>query len=109
MARHGRAVRGARHQPRCGRLPGRSSADRRAHRGRELRTEAWTQGHTRGLTEGRQAGKEDRSRNTWDLEGQRELETADSGYEPRFGVKTDYQAGYREGFRLGYGEGYGRR
>jgi Ca2+-binding EF-hand superfamily protein len=73
------------------------------------RTEAWTQGHTRGLTEGRQAGKEDRSRNTWDLEGQRELETADSGYEPRFGVKVDYQAGYREGFRLGYGEGFGRR
>ncbi len=75
----------------------------------ETRTEAWTQGHNRGITEGRQAGKEDRSRNTWDLEGQRELETADSGYEPRFGVKTDYQAGYREGFRLGYGEGYGRR
>ena len=76
---------------------------------REVRTEAWTQGHNRGITEGRQAGKEDRSRNTWDLEGQRELETADSGYEPRFGVKADYQAGYREGFRLGYGEGYGRR
>jgi Ca2+-binding EF-hand superfamily protein len=76
---------------------------------REVRTEAWTQGHDRGIIEGRQAGKEDRSRNTWDLEGQRELETADSGYEPRFGVKADYQAGYREGFRLGYGEGYGRR
>ena len=73
------------------------------------RTEAWTQGHTRGLTEGREAGKADRARNTWDLEGQRELEKADSGYEPRFGVKVDYQAGYREGFRLGYGEGYGRR
>jgi Ca2+-binding EF-hand superfamily protein len=73
------------------------------------RTEAWTQGHARGLVEGRQAGKEDRSRDTWDLEGQRELEGADSGYEPRFGVKTDYQAGYREGFRLGYAEGYGRR
>ena len=73
------------------------------------RTEAWTQGHTRGVIEGRQAGREDRSRNTWDLDGQRELETADSGYEPRFGVKADYQAGYREGFRLGYGEGYGRR
>ena len=72
------------------------------------RTEAWTQGHTRGLLEGREAGREDRARNTWDLEGQRELETADSGYEPRFGVKTDYQAGYREGFRIGYSEGYGR-
>jgi Ca2+-binding EF-hand superfamily protein len=85
-------------------LGGPQAAPRRA-----TRTEAWTQGHNRGITEGRQAGKEDRSRNTWDLEGQRELETADSGYEPRFGVKADYQAGYREGFRLGYGEGYGRR
>lgn len=73
-------------------------------------TQAWIQGRDRGLIEGRQAGKEDRQGpKVWDLEGQRELETADSGYEPRFGSKADYQAGYREGFRRGYREGFGPR
>ena len=67
-------------------------------------------GYDRGLVEGRAAGKEDRERNQgWDLEGQRELETADSGYEPRMGAKAEYQAGYREGFRRGYREGWGQR
>lgn len=71
---------------------------------------AWRQGEQRGLTEGRQAGKEDKDRNQgWDLEGQRELEEADSGYEARFGARADYQAGYREGFRRGYREGWGPR
>jgi Ca2+-binding EF-hand superfamily protein len=75
-----------------------------------VRTQAWTAGRDRGLVEGRQAGKEDRQlRNQWDLEGQRELETADSGYEARFGSRPDYQAGYREGFRRGYVEGFGPR
>jgi len=41
-----------------------------------------------------------------DPEGQRELETADSGYDPRFGSKADYQAGYRDGWRRGYPEGW---
>jgi hypothetical protein len=72
-------------------------------------SEAWRRGHERGLTEGRQAGKEDRAATWgWDLEGQRELETADSGYEARFGPRPEYQAGYREGFRKGYREGFGR-
>ena len=39
----------------------------------------------------------------------RELETADSGYEPRIGSHEEYQAGYRAGFRLGYHEGFGPR
>jgi len=75
------------------------------------RTETWRLGHERGLIEGRQAGKEDKERNggVWDLEGQRELETADSGFEARMGVKANYQAGYREGFRRGYREGFGPR
>jgi Ca2+-binding EF-hand superfamily protein len=78
--------------------------------GNEYRSEAWRVGRERGLIEGRQAGKEDKDRNQgWDLEGQRELETADSGYEARFGPRGDYQAGYREGFRRGYREGYGPR
>jgi Ca2+-binding EF-hand superfamily protein len=71
-------------------------------------SEAWRQGYDRGLAEGRQAGKEDKDRRQgWDLEGQRELETADSGYQPRFGSRAEYQAAYREGFRKGYREGYG--
>src|SRR4029453_2067678 len=74
------------------------------------KSQAGTQGRDRGLIEGRQAGKEDKQlRNAWDLEGQRELETADAGYEARFGSRIEYQAGYREGFRRGYREGFGPR
>lgn len=69
---------------------------------------AYRAGYQRGLQEGIQAGKEDKPRH-WDLEGQRELETADSGYEPRVGNREEYQAGYRAGFRRGYREGFGPR
>jgi EF hand len=65
-------------------------------------------GYERGRQEGIQAGKEDKPRH-WDLEGQRELENADSGYEARMGNYQEYQAGYRAGFRLGYREGFGPR
>ena len=71
------------------------------------RSGAYRAGYERGRVEGRQAGKEDRENNAgWDLEGQRELETADSGYDPRVGSRTDYQAGYRDGFRSAYREGW---
>ena len=74
------------------------------------RTEAYKAGYERGLLEGRAAGREDRERKQgWDLEGQRELEQADSGYTASVGVRADYQAGYRDGFRKGYPEGYGPR
>jgi Ca2+-binding EF-hand superfamily protein len=73
------------------------------------RNQTYRAGYDRGIVEGRQAGKEDRTlRNSWDLEGQRELEQADSGYQPGMGARTDYQAGYREGFRIGYREGFGK-
>ncbi|OFW22289.1 MAG: hypothetical protein A3G21_01740 [Acidobacteria bacterium RIFCSPLOWO2_12_FULL_66_21] len=54
---------------------------------------------------------EDKSVNggKWDLEGQRELEQADAGYDQRLGAREDYQAGYRAGFRLGYRQGFGPR
>jgi hypothetical protein len=42
----------------------------------------------------------------WDLEGQRELEQADAGYDSTMGLRADYQAGYREGFRRGYPDGF---
>jgi len=71
-------------------------------------TAAYRAGFERGRLEGIQAGKEDKPRG-WDLEGQRELETADSGYEPRLGERAEYQAGYRTGFRSGYREGFGVR
>jgi EF hand domain-containing protein len=77
----------------------------------ENTTRAYRAGHDRGLIEGRQAGKEDKGVNggNWDLEGQRELEQADSGYTPELGSRADYQAGYRAGFRSGYREGFGPR
>lgn len=76
----------------------------------QRQTLAYKAGHERGLIEGRQAGKEDKEGpNRWDLEGQRELEQADSGYNLELGRRDDYQAGYRVGFRLGYRQGFGPR
>lgn len=77
----------------------------------QTQTRAYQAGYQRGLEEGRQAGREDKNVNggKWDLEGQRELEQADSGYRNEFGTRTDYQAGYRAGFRVGYREGFGPR
>jgi hypothetical protein len=74
-------------------------------------TRAYQAGYQRGRTEGVQAGKEDKSVNGghWDLDGQRELEQADSGYTEQLGARADYQSGYRAGFRLGYREGFGPR
>ena len=74
------------------------------------RSNAYKLGYERGLTEGRAAGREDRVRNQgWDIEGQRELEQADSGYQASMGPRAEYQAGYREGFRRGYREGWDQR
>lgn len=68
---------------------------------------AWRTGHDRGMQEGRMAGREDYVRNQgFDLEGQRELERADSGYTPQVGSYSDYQSGYREGFRNVYRDGF---
>lgn len=93
---------------RDGNRDGRLSRDEFS-RGPAATTDAWRAGQERGLAEGRQAGKEDRAAGWgWDLEGQRELENADSGYEARLGARADYQAGYRDGFRKGYREGFGR-
>jgi hypothetical protein len=71
------------------------------------RSAAWRTGYDRGILEGRAAGREDFTRRQgWDLEGQRELEQADSGYTPQVGTLSDYQAGYREGFRNAYRAGF---
>ena len=71
---------------------------------------AFKAGQERGLIEGRQAGREDKqSHGVWDLEGQRELEQANSGYQASFGPLAEYQAGYREAFRRGYREGFGQK
>jgi hypothetical protein len=74
-------------------------------------TPAFQAGSDKGLADGRQAGREDRNVNggKWDLEGQRELERADAGYESTLGRRVDYQAGYRAGFRRGYTEAFGPR
>ncbi len=71
---------------------------------------AFRAGYDKGLVDGRASGREDRERRQgWDLEGQRELEQADAGYEARHGSRAEYQTGYREAFRKGYREGYGPR
>ena len=71
------------------------------------RSAAWRTGYDRGISEGRAAGREDQTRRQgWDLEGQRELERADSGYTFQVGPLSDYQAGYREGFRNAYRAGF---
>jgi len=71
------------------------------------RSSTYRAGYDRGVVEGRQAGQEDKAINRWDLEGQRELEQADSGYHAGLGPRAEYQAGYREGFRRAYKEGFG--
>jgi Ca2+-binding EF-hand superfamily protein len=74
------------------------------------RTRASQAGFDRGLSEGQQAGREDHANgHGWDLEGQTELERADSGYYSQIGSLSEYQAGYREGFRQAYREGYNSR
>jgi len=66
-------------------------------------------GYDRGWQEGRRAGQEDSAHGHWDLDGQRELERADSGYRSELGALDEYQAGYREGFMTGYRNGFGSR
>ncbi len=74
------------------------------------RGDAYQKGRERGLTDGREAGRQDKTRrNRWDLDGQRELEQADAGYQASMGSRADYQAGYREAFRQGYAQGFGPR
>ena len=81
-----------------------------SERGNRNFANAYMAGYERGWDEGKQAGREDRDRNQgWDLEGQRELETADSGYNPVVGSRTDYQEGYRAAFRRAYREGFDQR
>jgi Ca2+-binding EF-hand superfamily protein len=77
----------------------------------QVQTRAYQSGYQKGLDEGREAGREDKNVNggKWDLDGQRELEQADSGYRAELGARSDYQAGYRAGFRIGYRDGFGPR
>jgi hypothetical protein len=75
-----------------------------------VQTRAYRAGFERGRVDGRQAGLEDRlNHRAWDLEGQRELETADAGYTPSIGSRAEYSDGYRAGFRQAYAEGFRAR
>jgi hypothetical protein len=76
----------------------------------QSRTRAYQAGYGRGLEEGHLAGRGDAvNSHGWDLEGQTELERADSGYQHQLGSLSEYQEGYREGFRRAYREGYNAR
>jgi hypothetical protein len=68
---------------------------------------AFEAGRQRGQEEGRQAGQDDRYRRRWDLDGQQELESADSGYRGDFGPLEEFQAGYREAFMTAYRTAFG--
>ena len=71
---------------------------------------AYMAGYEHGWSDGHFAGRQARDRNQrWNLEGQRALRFADSGYEPRFGSRAQYREGYRDGFRAAFGEGWDRR
>jgi Ca2+-binding EF-hand superfamily protein len=71
------------------------------------RSAAYRNGWDRGIAEGRQAGREDYANgHGWDLDGQTELERADSGYNSQMGSLSDYQAGYRAAFREAYRAGF---
>lgn len=84
---------------------GSERAQARAQTDRDV-SRAYEVGRQRGLDEGRRAGQEDRRRG-WDLDGQQELEQADSGYRQELGAFEEYQAGYREGFITAYRDGFG--
>jgi hypothetical protein len=90
---------------------GRLTPDEFSHAGPQAgRSSAYQAGYARGLIEGRAAGRGDRAgKNGWDLEGQRELEQADSGFQAAMGPRKDYQEGYRAAFRIGYREAFGPR
>ena len=73
----------------------------------DTRSAAYRAGCERGAALARAQAREDRVLNQrCDAEGQRGLDTADSGYEPRMGPKPEYQAGYRAGWMRGYPEGW---
>jgi hypothetical protein len=68
---------------------------------------AYRAGYERGQRDGQAAGREDRMRNQgYDLNGQRELETADAGYNASLGARAEYQEGYRAGFIAAYPQGF---
>ena len=80
-----------------GTRPRRTGSKRRVPCGLRTRADRRTTGRPRG------SRSDDRA---WDLEGQTELEQADSGYNSSMGPRADYQTGYREAFRRAYREGW---
>jgi len=63
--------------------------------------------YEQGFKDGRDKGHDDRSDDKrFDPTRHGRYESADRGYEKRYGDKDEYRATYREGFRAGYAEGY---
>jgi hypothetical protein len=69
--------------------------------------EARTVPYEQGFKDGRDKGRDDRSDDKrFDPTRHGRYESADRGYEKRYGDKDEYRETYREGFRAGYAEGY---
>jgi hypothetical protein len=76
-------------------------------RGYPYDSEARTAPYEQGFKDGRDKGRDDRSDDKrFDPTRHGRYESADHGYEKRYGDKDVYRTTYREGFRAGYAEGY---
>jgi hypothetical protein len=80
---------------------------RYADRGYPFDHESRTVPYEQGFKDGRDKGRDDRSDDKrFDPTRHDRYESADRGYEKRYGDKDEYRETYREGFRAGYAEGY---
>ena len=76
-------------------------------RGYPFDSEARTAPYEQGFKDGRDKGHDDRSDDKrFDPTRHGRYQSADRGYEKRYGDKDAYRETYREGFRAGYAEGY---
>ena len=76
-------------------------------RGSPFDAEARTAPYEQGFKDGRDKGHDDRSDDKrFDPTRHGRYQSADRGYEKRYGDKDAYRETYREGFRAGYAEGY---
>jgi hypothetical protein len=80
---------------------------RYADRGYPFDSQSRTAPYEQGFKDGRDKGHDDRHDDKrFDPTRHGRYQSADRGYEKRYGDKDEYRETYREGFRAGYAEGY---